>query len=223
MLLQKEGILVVETIYNLQDIGHVSKWRYRLLCNAGCRLNRNSPEWNQYNELIKEYDSIFFQYQNDVDYEWEKFCSSSGNNSTRIKHWMKPIAMENFTRYFGSSSFGEYDKIWGGLMIFKKTSKNIILDEWLKISIFHPELIVDPFGEDLFHISESFNLHRHDQFILTPLIYYYKKSQNILVLPETSESQRETVAIVAERYRVGRLSPILYLKYHLYHWIHRDE
>lgn len=191
--------------------------------DAGCRLNRNSLEWKQYDELIKKYDYIFFQYRSDVDYNWGKHCSSSKNNSAHIKHWIKPIAMDYFIKYFGDSSFSEYNKIWGGMMILKKTSNNIILDEWLKISIFHPELIVDPFGEELSRIPESFNLHRHDQSILTPLVYHYRNSQNILILPETSESQKETAAVIAERYRVGKLSLILYLKYHLYHLFHGRE
>jgi len=188
--------------------------------DAGCRLNDESEEWAQYRELMKEHDAIFFQYRSDFDYRWAGLCSAPQNNSTRIRHWTKPLTTDYFTKYFGSPSFLDYNKIWGGAMIVKKTKENRIIDEWLAISLFHPELVVDPFGEELSRLPDTFNVHRHDQSIITPLVYHYKDRQNIIVLPETSESQQQTAAIIAERWRQSKMPFILTLKTRIYRLIH---
>lgn len=185
--------------------------------DAGCRLNGESEEWGVYRELMKEHDAIFFQYRSDFHYGWK--CRF---NSTKIKHWIKPLATDYFLKWYGDTAFMEYDKIWAGAMIVKRTKENTIIDEWLGISLFHPELVVDPFGEELSRLPNTFNAHRHDQSILTPLVYHYKDKHNILVLPETSESQRKTAAIVAERWRQSKMPFILTLKTKIYRLIHNS-
>lgn len=190
--------------------------------DAGCRLNGESKEWDRYCELLKQHDAIFFQYRCDFDYGWAHMCSSPQNNSTKIKHWMKPLTTDYFLKWFGEPSFLDYNKIWGGAMIIKKTKENALVNEWLSLSLFHPELVVDPFGEELSRLPDTFNAHRHDQSIITPLVYHYKDRQNILVLPETSESQPQTAAIVAERWRQARMSLFLSLKCKVYRLIHGE-
>lgn len=190
--------------------------------DAGCKLNRDSEEWGTYRDLMKERDAIFFQYRSNFDYGWARMCAVQSNNSTKIKHWTKPLTADYFMKYFvGDSSFLDYDKIMGGIMLIKKTENNAIINEWLSISLFHPELVVGPFGEELTRLPVTFNAHRHDQSILTPLVYFYKDKLNIAVLPETSESQPHTAAIVAERWRQGKMPLFLSLKtkiYKLTHW-----
>jgi hypothetical protein len=169
--------------------------------DAGCTLNKNSKEWKIYIQEMKTHNAIFFQYRSNVQYDgWDIFCKSPSNNSPKIIHWMKPSVIEYFTEQFGSQDFLKYNKIWGGAIIIKKTPQLLnILDQWIKISLFHPELICDPFGKDLSCIPDTFNVHRHDQAILTPLVYHYKDIDNILVIPESSESQKANAAIIASR------------------------
>lgn len=190
--------------------------------DAGCTLNANSNEWQTFQKLIDEYNAIFFQYRDSFNYPgWELACSDPDNNSVKIKHWIKPSTTSYFIQYCGNKEFLESNKIWGGFCIIKKTPRLIkTLEEWYKITLFHPELIIDPFGPELSQIPKTFNLHKHDQTILTALIFYYKKSDNILVLDETSESQKDKAAVSADRYRVGKMSFILYLKYRIYKFIH---
>ena len=117
----------------------------------------------------------------------------------------------------------------GGFCIIKKTSKSLqVLEEWYKIYLFKPELIIDPWGEELLNIPETYNAHRHDQSILTPLIYYYKETDEILVLPETSESQKDLAAVSATRYRckknsiIGENTPfIAKIKTYIYFFIYK--
>ena len=169
--------------------------------DAGCTLNADSKEWNCFIQEMKTHNAIFFQYRSDVQYEgWENFCKSPSNNSPQIVHWMKPSTIEYFTEIFGNQDFLQFNKIWGGAIIIKKTPQLLnLLDQWIKISLFHPELICDPFGKDLSCIPDTFNVHRHDQAIITPLVYQYKELDNICILYETSESQKEAAAIIATR------------------------
>lgn len=169
--------------------------------DAGCTLNPNSLEWDLFQKEIQTHNAIFFQYRSDIQYEgWENYCKTPSNNSPQIRHWIKPSTVDYFTSYFGDSKFLQYNKIWGGAIIIKKTRQLInTIDQWIKISLFHPELICDPFGEELNRLPDVFNVHRHDQAIITPLLYYYKDRDNISVLPETSESDKKGTAIIASR------------------------
>ena len=169
--------------------------------DAGCTLNNQSNDWYNYLDYLTQYNSIVFQYRSDYNYDgWENFCKKRENNSPLLKHWIKPLTKDYFTKYIGSEDYLDYNKIMGGIHIIKKTSQiPIYISEWLNISLYYPELICDPFGEELTRLSGPFNTHRHDQAIITPLVYYYKTTDKILVLPETSESAKQNAAIIASR------------------------
>jgi hypothetical protein len=191
--------------------------------DSGCTLNKSSDEWNEYQKYLELYNAIFFQYRSNYKYPgWENVCSKPENNSTEIIHWMKPSCVTYFDNYFQDKGYHHFDKIWGGFMIIKKTKPIIsMIEDWYRITLFNPELIVDPFGKELTDLPESFNLHRHDQSIITPLIYHFKEKDKILVLPETSESSKQSAAVIASRYRVGKLPLWQYIKYKLYNFVHK--
>lgn len=172
--------------------------------DAGCTLQKDSPEWEQFEKILEEYNALFFQYQ-DIHYEgWEQFCSTPENNSPQIYHWMKPSAVKYFKEYTKGDSFMSFNKICGGFLIVKKCSDMKIIDEWFKIMLFYPQLVMDPFGCDGINVPTSFNAHRHDQTVLTPLVFYYKEKDKLYVMQETLESQRELAAVVASRKRDKR-------------------
>lgn len=169
--------------------------------DAGCTLNSQSEEWYQFQEILKSYQIIVFQYRNDTNYNgWDQFCKDPHNNTPALRHWIKPLTEEYFTRYLGSDDYLDYNKIMGGIIIIKKTTSTpIFLLEWLNISLYHPELVCDPFGEDLYRLPNTYNVHRHDQTIITPLVYKYKELDKIKILKETSESSIEKASIIASR------------------------
>jgi hypothetical protein len=169
--------------------------------DGGCTLNPESKEWHLFQEQIQTHNAIFFQYRSNVHYEgWDNYCKNPSNNNPQILHWMKPAAIEYFTSFFGNHEFLQYNKIWAGAIVIKKTSQTLnVLDQWLRISMFHPELICDPFGKELTRLPETYNAHRHDQAILTPLIFYYKDIDHISILPETAETNKQNAAIIASR------------------------
>lgn len=190
--------------------------------DAGCTLVKDSPEWAQLLKLISIHSAIFFQYCSGTDYGWESKCSRSENNSVAIKHWMKPAVADYFSQYM-DSGFLEYAKIWAGSMIFRKTEKpSIILEQWMKITLFHPELVAYPYGTELAHLPETFNAHRCDQAILTPLIFHYREKDNALVLPETAESRIGHPAVLATRWIQGRMSWWQRIKYMIWRLIYGD-
>lgn len=185
--------------------------------DAGCSLNPNSKEWNLFQELLTDHLAIVFQYRSNHNYiGWDQFCKIPNNNDPALRHWIKPLTKEYFMRYMASEDFLNYNKIMGGIIIIKKTKTTpLFLSEWHDISLFHPELIYDPFGEELNRLPETFNVHRHDQTIITPLIFYYKDADKVLVLPETAESDKENAAIIASRRVMWSWNTLDRIKYHI--------
>lgn len=100
----------------------------------------------------------------------------------------------------------ECNKIWGGLL-FVKGKCNPIVNEWLDITLTHPEIIIDPDQDEMKNQYPYFALHKHDQVLLVALAYKYKKL--CLVLPELSETSGENVAVFASRIRARNLKELL--------------
>ena len=191
--------------------------------DAGCTLNPNSKEWNLFQNIMVNHQVIVFQYRNNYNYiGWDQYCKDQHNNNPALKHWIKPLTRDYFTRYLGTEDYLDFNKIMGGIIIIKKTSSiPLFLSEWLNISLFHPELICDPFGEDLSRLPDTFNVHRHDQTIITPLVYKYKNIDVIKILPETSESCKESTSIIASRTVIWSWSWIDRIMFHLHIFIFR--
>ena len=193
--------------------------------DSGCTLNKDSEEWDLYMEELKNHNAIFFQYRNDIQYpDWDKICSKPENNSTKIKHWMKPVTKKYFIDYFGGdSAFLNYSKIMGGIFFVKKSKPMItILREWFNLILFKPVLFMDPIGKEVMSLPDDFNLHRHEQAVLTPLVYFFKEKDHVLVLPETSESDKEHAAIAATRFIQRQMPLWLYIKYRIWHLIYGE-
>ncbi len=192
--------------------------------DSGCSLNKDSKEWDEYFEAMKNYNAIFFQYRDNIIYPgWEKYCRSQQSNSVEVGYWMKPMTKKYFIDFFGDESFTHYAKIWCGGFFIKKTKCLInVVNEWYRLILFKPLLFADPIGKECVDLPESYNVHRHDQAVVTPLVYYYKKIDNILVLPETSESEKSDSAILATRFIQSKMSPWLYLKYRISNFIYGE-
>ena len=185
-------------------------------CDAGCSLRNNSSEWETFQRLMQNHSAIFFQYRDGFTYNWGENCDKMS-----IKYWIKPSTSSYF-RQFIEPSFLDYSKIWAGFMIFKKIKQlSIILDEWFKLTLFHPELIMDPYGPDLAQKDAFY--HTHDQAVLTPLVYHYHKEDNALVLPETAESRIGDPAVIGTRWMQGKLPGYQFIKYRLWTLLHGDN
>lgn len=146
--------------------------------DAGCTLKKGI-EWDMFFEIMEDYDSLCFHYQKIVP-EWEKF----GTTSTKIKHWGKRSLLEFLDDYLGSDAYREYNKVLGGILLFKNRN-NVLVRDWLDIIINHPEVVYEPIGEECDKQYPYFALHKHEQPVITALSV--KHQDNCMVLPELFE------------------------------------
>jgi hypothetical protein len=161
--------------------------------DAGCTL-RNTNEWNMYFNKMKEYNTICYQYKDEV-FEW----ASWGQSSTKIKYWTKRKTREYFEELTGDILYGNYNKIMGGFILCKG-KENVFIKHWLDITLKHPELIIDPTDDEL-KKEDSLTFHKHDQTIITPLAHLYNR--DVLILPEKFEfDSNENSVVITSRFRV---------------------
>ena len=184
-------------------------------CDAGDTLVYDSPEWEQFQSQMQTHTAIFFQYRDGHKYEW-----GVNGDKTAMKYWIKPSAKDYFLQYI-DAKFLDYSKIWAGFMIFKKTEKSsIILDQWYKMALFHPELMMDSFGPDLNDPNDAY--HTRDQATLTPLVFHHHEEDNALVLPETAESRISNPAVLATRWMQGKMLWHQKAKYRIWCLLHGE-
>lgn len=175
-----------------------------IYADAGCSLNRKHEEWNNWFYLMEKNEMLVQAYQPNIDYGWqEKFKTSSIEIST----WTKKNTLDFFDEKFGTSDWHCFNKIWAGMIIVKHDST--LIKEWLDIMLSHPELVLEPTGEELNMQNSEFVMHRYDQSILTALVYWYINENNlkICVIPETAESIKNA-AVVASRIRMYEPIPL---------------
>ena len=143
-------------------------------------------------------------YQADRDYGWQEVF---GTSSVAISTWTKKYTIDFFDKEIGDKIWHNFNKIWGGYLIIH--NKSALIQDWLDIMLNYPELVVDPTEEEVANQYDGFAAHRHDQSILTALVYQYQQGKRlrIRVMPETAESTK-TAAVVAARIRFIEKVPL---------------
>ena len=189
-----------------------------LICyiDAGCTLHEGK-DWSKYFSYLENYDTVCFQYADNVP-EFKKF----GSTSTKNKSWTKKKTLDFFDNYFGNFNHREFNQTLSGI-IFCKNKNNGIIKEWYDLTIKYPYLISDPVGEELKDQYPFFlGNHRHDQSLFTSLAYKYSILKQALVLPEKFEDfhpQNEQII------RASRLKNInyrsTYFKFIIKYYIHK--
>ncbi|MBR4351627.1 MAG: hypothetical protein IKQ01_01000 [Bacteroidales bacterium] len=167
--------------------------------DAGSTL-RKSTEWERLFGLMERYDTLCFQYAENVP-EFAYW----GNSCTRIKYWTKKRALTYLDNYFQDTGYRENCKIMGGLL-FMKNPDNSLLRKWLDISLNHPELIVDPTEEEMKDQEPGFAYHKHEQSFLTALAYY---DRTVCMIPETYEKYAPDTFAWASRCRAANFGEFL--------------
>ena len=163
--------------------------------DAGCTL-RKTIQWSQYIRLMKRYDTICFQYDEEQP-QWKNL----GCTSSKLKHWTKKKTLEFNQEYFGRDDIGEICQILGGIL-FMKGKNNAVLRQWKDLLFSNYELITNSLGEERKQEPPEFVIHRHDQTLLTPLAVF---DPDTLVLPETVEQYSKDSFVWASRIRAGSL------------------
>ena len=161
--------------------------------DAGCTLQKNKEEWDLWFRLMESNDMLVTAYQQGRDYGWK---NAFGTNDVQIGRWIKRQTRDYFDKRIGNFEWHSFYKIWGGFCI-SKDNETLLLD-WQNTMLQHPELLIDPADTDKQY--PEFVTHRHDQAILSALVYEYvqKKKLRICVLPETAETD-PSAAVVASR------------------------
>lgn len=161
--------------------------------DSGCTIQRGE-NWKEYFSFLEKKDIVCFQYQNYVDV-WEKLF---GCGKSDIKYWTKKKTIDYFNAELETTEYQNFSKIMGGIF-FVKGKNNKFIKEWLDTTLNHPELVCDPKDdEDEYDFFSGY--HRHDQSIITPLIWKYK--DNAIILPETFDVNRISKIIKASRNRI---------------------
>lgn len=149
-----------------------------------------SEKWNEYIRILKNYDSVFFQYSDNMDYLWSK-NNINLNDSPKLKYWIKKSAVDHFQNLFSNDGqWLEKNKLVAGFFLLKKTQSTVkLIDEWLKTMLFFPFIVTDLFEIEKKEQIEGFSEHRHDQSIISVLVRYYGLYNDILVIDEEFESK----------------------------------
>lgn len=159
-----------------------------------------SDKWNEYFNLLKKYDSIFFQYRENFDYGWKKI-NSEYSDSPKLKFWTKRSTIDHFSNLFSSDKeWLDKNKIVAGLIFIKKNQRNQdLIKEWLNNMLFFPHIVCDLFENEKTNQIEGFSQHRHDQSILSVLVRYNEKSKNILIIDEEFETYNKGQIVKTSR------------------------
>lgn len=158
--------------------------------DAGCTLQPKFEEWDYWFSLLEQYNTIAFQYRD---------VSNSDNPSNYISlinaKWTKSTVVDFFNSMLTNFKWLSQCQVHAGVILCCRNSKAIKM--WLDITLLHPELVIDVYGNEEGKQSPGFIEHRHDQSLWSAIsLYYQKKSQNeIIILPETSETLKDSAVI----------------------------
>lgn len=164
--------------------------------DAGCKLQK-AEEWNGWFKEMEIVDTIVFQYRSDFDYGWSNIFPEK-DPCTKIVAWTKRSVVEYYDTYIGETRWHSFPSLMSGVVLAKNGSK--IIEEWMSVSLFHPDYFCDALGIEKTQQDITFVEHRHDQSILSIIVYLAaKKKMKVRILPETAESRIDSAIVAARR------------------------
>lgn len=165
--------------------------------DCGCTLQPNMEEWNRWFELLETYDTLTFRYRLDYVYPWQEEDSTV---MTTDAQWTKMSLIRYLDPMIGNRDWLQDGQVMSGIVLACRKSK--LIKMWMDITLMHPELVIDCYGNEIVEQAENFKEHRHDQSMLSALCAYWRNKGCVVnVLPETADSYKEA-AVVATRDRI---------------------
>lgn len=123
-------------------------------------------EWHKYWEWCEKYSAIFFYYGASME---ERTRCNLLNFFTKDVPFLKHMY-----------------QLQSGFLILNKSSISLI-QNWLECMMFHPEFVLDVNPDEIGKESKKFIEHRHDQAILSCLVYKHINKLNLFVTRQRSE------------------------------------
>lgn len=163
-----------------------------LYVDAGCSF-RNTPRWKEYFNTLEKHDAIFMRFNPKVNYGFVP----------TVRCWTKKTVVQYFKTERGEDSWLDMPQFIGGCFFIKKTHATLnFVKQWSDFICAHQELVCDVLPEEKDQ-DVAFVEHRHDQAILSLLLYTSKEKNNFKYLDEDIEwhdnMDNGNRAIVAER------------------------
>lgn len=126
-------------------------------CDSGNVIHKNRRQWKKLFALLNQFDCVF------------RRISSCGF------HWQRKELHEYFAREIRSEKMIRMCfNFEGSTMVFKRTSFTLqLVGEWRDFVLKHPEWVRDVEGDELDRQLPGFVENRHDQSVLTLLVYKY--------------------------------------------------
>ena len=170
----------------------------RVYADCGCTVQNNLEEWNKWFGLLEDYDTIAFRYKKGFEYPWQQMVPRETIDAV----WTKNTLIQYFDSILGGSDWIWSGQIWSGLILACRNSKSIRM--WMDITLMHPELVIDCFGNELDNQRDCFVEHRHDQSVWSAVCSYWESADSnvVKVLEETAESD-SAAAVLATRIHDG--------------------
>lgn len=119
--------------------------------------------WQEYFNLLSTYNAVFFY------------------NGSKMENWCRKSALNLSANPY----IGEYYQIISGFFVTKGSAKPLFR-QWYSTMLKHPESVSDVTKDEMCHESAKFIEHRHDQAVLSAIVYGYTDN-SLLTMPENSE------------------------------------
>ncbi len=124
------------------------------------------PQWLKLFDEVSKYDAIFYY------------------NGGTLERWSSRAMMEYYN--LNGLRGGKY-QIISNFFIVRKNGLCLV-NRWMEDMLIHPEIVVDVSQDKRSMESPKFVEHRHDQAVLSGVVYTRSKNGRVLVVPNFSES-----------------------------------
>ena len=132
--------------------------------DAGSRIY-DHKEWDKWFDIMSRKSALFFFY------------------SGLVETWTRKNIIEHFNDI---NRFPKFFQLVANLFLLKKSSMYVIR-EWYDLMCEHPELVKDVDEDMMKYESPEFVENRHDQSVLTGVVYRHMRDKRIKLMYQRSE------------------------------------
>lgn len=160
----------------LQELEKMNDGDILLYADAGASF-RNTSKWQEYFNILTQYDAVFMRFNPSINYGF----------TPTIRCWTKKSAIQYFLSKSDDTSWLDAPQFIAGCFFIKKTPDTYrFIKMWCDFMCTHQELVFDTTPQEQDQDS-VFVGHRHDQAILSLLLYTLKEKMNFKYLFEEIE------------------------------------